>query len=65
MGHAMGMTTAAMLPLNLGTLHLVGALYDASGSYQSAFQLFLVAVVFAGILILPIKGVSRPLIANT
>lgn len=64
MGHAMGMTTAAMLPLNLGTLHLVGAIYDASGSYQSAFQLFLVAVVFAGILILPIRGVSRPLIAN-
>lgn len=65
MGRAMGMTSASMLPLNLGMLHLVGALYDASGSYRSAFQLFLAAVVLAGVLILPVRGVSRPFIAKT
>lgn len=64
MGRAMGLTSAAMLPLTLGSLHLVGALYDASGSYQSAFQLFLAMVVMAGILVLPIRGVSRPLTTN-
>lgn len=59
MGRAMGLTSAAMLPLNLGALHLVGALYDASGSYQSAFRMFLPAVILAGLLILPVRGLGR------
>jgi hypothetical protein len=48
-----------MMPLNLGALHLVGALYDASGSYQSSFRIFLPAVILAGLLILPVRGVGR------
>lgn len=60
MGRAMGLMSTAMLPLNLGALHLVGALYDASGSYATAFQLFLGAVLVAGLLILPVKDIGRP-----
>ena len=59
MGRAMGLMSTAMLPFNLGALQLVGALYDASGSYQSAFQTFLPAVILAGLLILPVQGVGQ------
>lgn len=60
MGRAMGLMSTAMLPFNLGGLHLVGATYDASGSYATAFQLFLGAVLLAGLLVLPVKGIGRP-----
>ena len=59
MGRAMGVMSVTMMPLNLGALHLVGALYDASGSYQSSFRIFLPAVILAGLLILPVRGVGR------
>ena len=64
MGRAMGLMSTAMLPLNLGALHLVGALYDASGSYAAAFQLFLAAVLLAGLLILPVQGIARPMLRS-
>ena len=59
MGRVMGLMSAAMLPMNLGALHIVGSVYDATGSYVPAFQLFLAAFVLAGLLILPVRGM-RP-----
>ena len=55
LGRAMGFMSAAMLPLNLLGLHVVGATFDATGSYTLAFQLFLLVMLLAAVSILPVR----------
>ena len=59
MGRVMGLMSAAMMPMNLAALHLVGAVYDVTGSYVLAFDIFLVVLAIAGALILPVRGLGR------
>lgn len=56
LGRAMGFMSAAMLPLNLLALHVVGATFDATGSYTRAFELFLMVLLIAAAAILPIRA---------
>ncbi len=60
MGTVIGLMSSAMMPFTLAGLHLVGAVYDATGSYVPAFNIFLVALAIAGALILPVRGLGRP-----
>lgn len=60
MGRVMGLMSAAMMPMNLAAIHLVGAVYDATGSYVTAFEIFLVVLTIAAALILPVRGLGRP-----
>lgn len=60
MGKVIGLMSSAMMPFTLIGLHLVGAVYDATGSYVPAFNIFLVALAVAGALILPVRGLGRP-----
>lgn len=55
LGLVMGLTSPLTMPLNLLGLHVIGAAFDASGSYRPAFQLFLVVLVLAAMAILPIR----------
>lgn len=59
MGRVMGLMSASMLPFTLAALHVVGTVYDATGSYVPAFNIFLVVLAIAGMLILPVRGLSR------
>ncbi|ARS28506.1 MFS transporter [Sphingomonas sp. KC8] len=55
LGLAMGLTSPLTMPLNLLGLHVIGAAFDASGSYRIAFELFLVVLVLAALSILPVR----------
>lgn len=59
MGKVMGLMSASMLPFTLAALHVVGAVYDATGSYVLAFKIFLAVLTIAGLLILPVRGLRR------
>ena len=60
MGRAMGVMSSAIMPLNLLALYLVGSLFDATGSYVAAFELFAFGLGIAAAAILPVRGLARP-----
>ncbi len=60
MGGAMGVMSSAIMPLNLFALYLVGSLFDATGSYVAAFELFAICLAIAVAAILPVRGLARP-----
>lgn len=55
LGLVMGLTSPLTMPLSLLGLHVIGAAFDASGSYRLAFELFLVVLVLAALSILPVR----------
>lgn len=59
MGRAMGVMSSAIMPLNLLALYLVGSLFDATGSYVAAFELFAMCLAIAVAAILPVRGLAR------
>lgn len=60
MGRAMGVMSSAIMPINLLALYLVGSLFDATGSYVAAFELFMLCLGISVVAILPVRGLSRP-----
>lgn len=59
MGRVMGLMSTAFLPLNLLGLHIVGTSFDQTKSYTPAFEIFLVALIFVAIAILPVRVANR------
>lgn len=55
LGFVMGCTASLMMPLNLLGLHSIGAAFDLTGSYDTAFKLFL---AFLGLAALAMLAVS-------
>lgn len=54
-GTIMGLMIPLQMPMNIIGLRYVGHVYDSTGSYSSAFEVFLVMVVIAGAFILPVR----------
>lgn len=58
-GKALGSMRPAMFPLQIAGVPLAGWIFDVTGTYEPAFQIFLVLYVVAGLVALGFKGVGR------
>lgn len=54
LGFVMGCTASLTMPINLMGLHTIGAAFDLTGSYNAAFQIFLVCLALSAIAMLAV-----------
>ncbi|HEY4547921.1 MAG TPA: hypothetical protein VIG90_16070, partial [Pedomonas sp.] len=54
-GSIMGLMVPLQIPLNIAALRYVGEAYDQAGTYDTAFLVFLVILLLAALIILPVR----------